>query len=230
MVDLSNYTFADWMNFTFGHPVDLNRPWFSGEFFLYDFDSKLILEHLTSFFSRPELGYLLYTPEQIDQGLGFIVSDRGFLGVLLDQSIPLRLRRECIMEMGTLFRFHMEQNPDLPSNRIWWREAVRNCRYQYQHLYLHVDILRYFFRILCRLLDRKTILPRLRLPLEEGLLELKRTAPEGLRLAQDSRKRIYTRAELRILDEVLRADLDDPDSADAIGAPSPGRSGKIPLF
>ena len=55
MVDLSNYTFADWMNFTFGHPVDLNRPWFSGEFFLYDFDSKLILEHLTSFFSRPEL-------------------------------------------------------------------------------------------------------------------------------------------------------------------------------
>ena len=64
MVDLSNYSFADWMNFTFGHPVDRKRPWYSGECFLYDFDSKLVLEYLLTFFSHPELGYLFYTPEQ----------------------------------------------------------------------------------------------------------------------------------------------------------------------
>lgn len=209
MVDLSNYSFADWMNFTFGHPVDRKRPWYSGECFLYDFDSKLVLEYLLTFFSHPELSYLLYTPEQIDQGLEFMVSDRGFIGVLLDQAIPLRLRRDCMMEMGTLFRFHMEQNPHLPACRTWWKEAVRNCRYQYQHLYLHVDIIRYFFRVFCRILSRKTISPQQRAALEEGLLELKRTAEEGLLLSQQSRKRIYTRQQLRILHDVLQAELDD---------------------
>lgn len=214
MVDLSNYTFTDWMNFTFAHPVDPKHLWYAGEYFLYDFDSKTILNYLSQFFSHPELAYLVYTPAQVDQGLSFIVSERGFIGVLLDGDIPLRLRRECIAEMATLFRFHMEANPSLPCSTLWWKNMIRNCRYHYQHLYLHVDIIRYFLRLLCKLLSRKTISPQLRTALEEGLLELKQTAGQGLLLAKESKKRLYTRNQLKILREVLQTELDCSDFSD----------------
>lgn len=31
MVDLSDYSFADWMNFVFNHPVDPAHPWYMAD-------------------------------------------------------------------------------------------------------------------------------------------------------------------------------------------------------
>ncbi len=171
-------------------------------------DSKTVFRHLLIFFSHPELAYLIYTPEQIDQGLSFIVSERGMTGVLLDQDIPLTLRRNCIEAMALLFRFHLETNPSLPNSLQFWKDTIRNCRFHYQHLYLHTDILRYFYRLLTKLLNRKTISAELRISLEEGILELKKTAEAGLLMAKKSKKRIYTRPQLKILKEVLQTQLD----------------------
>jgi len=64
MVDLSDYSFADWMNFVFNHPVDPAHPWYMADCVLYDFDSAVMLQHLSTLFARPELAYLIYTPEQ----------------------------------------------------------------------------------------------------------------------------------------------------------------------
>jgi len=212
MVDLSDYSFADWMNFVFNHPVDPVHPWYMADCVLYDFDSAVMLQHLSTLFARPELAYLIYTPEQIDQGLSFIVSERGFIGILLDQDLPLRLRRDCIMQMATLLHLHQERYPALPGTLYWWQSAIRNCRYHYQRLYQNEDIIRYFLRILNRMLNRKTIPQQLRKALENGLQELKRTVENGLIMTQTSRKRTYTKQQMALFREVLDAELDGSGS------------------
>ncbi len=212
MVDLSGYSFSDWMNFIFNHPVDPEHLWYMTDCVLYDFDSAVMLQHLTTLFTHPEQAYLIYTPEQIDQGLSFIVSERGFIGILLDRDLPLRLRRDCIMQMAVLLHFHQERNPSLPGTLYWWQSAIRNCRYHYQRLYQETDIIRHFLRILNRMLNRKTIPRQLRKALEYGLLELKQTVENGLIMAQTGKKKIYNRRQMALFREVLEAELDGSGS------------------
>ena len=105
MIDLSKYTFADWMDFVFGHPVNRKSPWYANPLFLYDFDSALVLDYLMTLFADPAFAYLCYTPEQVSQGFDFIVSDRGFIGVLLDEELSRAKRRDCILAMNAVFRW-----------------------------------------------------------------------------------------------------------------------------
>lgn len=200
MVDLSKYTFADWMDFVFGHPVDRKNPWYADPLFLYDFDSALVLDYLITLFSDPALAYLCYTPEQVTQGLDFIVSDCGFIGVLLDEELSRTKRRDCILAVNTVFRVHQEKHPELPGLREWWCSLVRNCRFHYRGLAQHVEMIRYFERLFQSLLNRKTITDAQRSAIAAGMLELKQIAEDALVAAETSRPgRLYRRDQLKIL-------------------------------
>ena len=208
MIDLSKYTFADWMDFVFGHPVNRKNPWYANPLFLYDFDSALVLDYLMTFFSDPAFAYLCYTPEQVSQGLDFIVSDRGFIGVLLDEELSRSKRRDCILAMNAVFRVHQEEYPELSGLREWWSALVRNCRFHYQGLAQHVEIIRYFERLFQSLLNRKTITDAQRSGIAAGMLELKQIAKDALAAAEASRpRRLYSRDQLKILRSVAAFEL-----------------------
>lgn len=208
MIDLSKYTFADWMDFVFGHPVNRKNPWYVNPLFLYDFDSALVLDYLMTFFSDPAFAYLCYTPDQVSQGLDFIVSDRGFIGVLLDEELSRSKRRDCILAMNAVFRVHQEVYPELPGLREWWSTLVRNCRFHYQGLAQHVEIIRYFERLFQSLLNRKTITDAQRSGIAAGMLELKQIAKDALAAAEASRpRRLYSRDQLKILRSVAAFEL-----------------------
>lgn len=203
MIDLSKYTFADWMDFVFGHPVNRKSPWYANPLFLYDFDSALVLDYLMTLFADPAFAYLCYTPEQVSQGFDFIVSDRGFIGVLLDEELSRAKRRDCILAMNAVFRVHQEEYPELPGLREWWCALIRNCRFHYQGLAQHVEIIRYFERLFQSLLNRKTITDAQRSGIAAGMLELKQIAEDALAAAEKSRpQRLYSRDEIKILRSV----------------------------
>lgn len=196
------------MDFVFGHPVNRKNPWYANPLFLYDFDSALVLDYLMTFFSDPAFAYLCYTPEQVSQGLDFIVSDRGFIGVLLDEELSRSKRRDCILAMNAVFRVHQEEYPELSGLREWWSALVRNCRFHYQGLAQHVEIIRYFERLFQSLLNRKTITDAQRSGIAAGMLELKQIAKDALAAAEASRpRRLYSRDQLKILRSVAAFEL-----------------------
>ena len=104
-------SFEDWVKHVFDHPI-LSPEWYfqtqdSAHYQSWNSDARpdLALEHMTRLFTSPAFLVDAYTPAQIDQGLGYLVSNScsNHMFVLRNDGIPWARRRACFDAMVPLY-------------------------------------------------------------------------------------------------------------------------------
>jgi len=102
-------SFEDWVKHVFDHPILKPQWWFqppeSGHFQLWSEDKQpgLAIAYMTKLFSSPAFLLELYTSQQIDQGLDFLVGNSEHMHALRNKSVPWPERRACFDSMVTLY-------------------------------------------------------------------------------------------------------------------------------
>lgn len=127
--------FDEWVEHIFGHPVSHPR-WYSSNYHeTWNGEPHITVEYLTRLFRSPERLLKDYSPEQLEQGLWYVVNEgEPFMYDLLDKSVPWLLRQRgltairvffekffaiaCTDEMG-----HLCRTASTPINNacyMWW--------------------------------------------------------------------------------------------------------------
>jgi len=98
--------FTDWITLVFDHRVTQHEWYFSTDTDWEEGDPRVTVQHLTRLFEEPAVILDRHSPEQINQGLWFLVSSScsNDMVALLDDSVPREDRKRCIVSIGSLFK------------------------------------------------------------------------------------------------------------------------------
>jgi hypothetical protein len=176
--------FDEWVKFIFDHPVDTDiasswdksdqlielwDDWFFGE----KTNPELQLQHAIKLFQDSAFLLTAYTPEQINQGLWFLLGRRsGFClqDLLWNTELSWPLREQCVLAMVKTFQAIFTQIPEQGVCYMWW------------------DILRYFGED-ADLRVKEAMLQAMSSILEMPLLEFQVSALHGLGHLEHSGKK-----------------------------------------
>ena len=124
-VDLTNFSFDEFVSFLFDHDVppesEKYDPWyFHAE---VEFDAKKISAYYVQLFRQPELLLSRYTRPQLEEGFWAIQSpnlDCSVFRIIDDSEQPISIREECIGSMPDLFERLFAKEPLDTSVQMWW--------------------------------------------------------------------------------------------------------------
>lgn len=120
LIDLDNYPFNEWIKFVFDHPVS-QPEWYFSEDLEWSGKPELILKNAIQLFKDPTFLISRYSPEQVEQGLWFLLGPEGKLcDWLWDPTVSWILRQECILTMVSVFERLFTNNPFGQICYMWW--------------------------------------------------------------------------------------------------------------
>jgi len=124
-VDLTDFTFDDFVAFIFDRDVSLES---SGVDYWYwhveiAFDARQIASYYIQLFKQPEFLLTRFTKSQLEEGFWAIHGPN--LGcsasrIIDDSDLPLSMREECIRSMEDLFRRLFAKEPLNTAANMWW--------------------------------------------------------------------------------------------------------------
>lgn len=162
-MNLSEYSFPQWVRFVFDHPVtDIKQAWYWQGEWKHEADHSLMLEHSIYLFRSPTFLLDSYSTEQLEQGFWFLLNPYGFLEQgLKDTDVEWMVRKECVISMGDLFEHLFAVNSlDDSACYMWW-DLVISGYFETLHTRWHplivddkdVKFQQTIFDTLCRILN-----------------------------------------------------------------------------
>ena len=109
-IDATGYDYEQWIRFAFDHPLE-PKWWYYTEEFDFVCSPRAVITYYTRLFRAPHASLTVYDDATVDQGLWFVLSQRQLGEWLWDTKLPVRLRRECIAAMPTMFRDFFVDRP-----------------------------------------------------------------------------------------------------------------------
>ncbi len=142
-INLSKYTFDEWLDFIFKHPVVTLLPfsWSFEEEWQYECESKILITYMIRLFREPEVLVTRYSYPEIDQGFWFIPGPNGFIWAILDEHVEWVKREECIDSIQDLFSRLFSKHPIETSGYMWWDSFISYCVYNEKDLETEVHVL-----------------------------------------------------------------------------------------
>jgi hypothetical protein len=124
-VDLTDFTFEDFVGFIFDRDVSLES---SGLDYWYwhveiAFDGRKIASYYMKLFRQPEFLRTRFTKTQLEEGFWAIHGpnlDCSISRIIDDTDLPISLREECIRSMEDLFRHLFAREPLNTAATMWW--------------------------------------------------------------------------------------------------------------
>lgn len=122
-LNLNNYTFDEWIEFVFDHPVaeEMEGKWYWKDEWEWQVDVETLINFCIRLFRTPEFLLEKFSPEQINQGFWLILGHIEMLqGCLWDKRIDWKLREDCILSMVSVFEKMFVENPIEDACYMWW--------------------------------------------------------------------------------------------------------------
>jgi hypothetical protein len=121
LVDPTERSFDEWLEFVFNHPVT-DPEWYRlGEFDLgWAGDPNRFLAFVTQLFQDPDVLLDKYSAEQIDQGFGYLLGLEGLERWIWEKAIDSTLRTECVMSMVNVFERLFKNASYSDACYMWW--------------------------------------------------------------------------------------------------------------
>ncbi len=189
--DIATMNYQQWLDFTFGSAP--GEPWQPYGNYRCS-DSWRLLGYLDTLFTRPLPALHRYTTEQLERGLWFIPSAKGYLWCWLDTNISSSKRAACVR---SALNFHACLDgllPDAMALHMWWDSVLAYTQYEGRSILEDRDIFSTVVAAIALFLHNSQ--PRVRLAGEEGaerlLLILEKTKDKRLGAAS----RVFQRAGL----------------------------------
>ncbi|WP_124328014.1 hypothetical protein [Desulfonema ishimotonii] len=145
-INLSSYSFEEWLDFIFYHPND-SSEWHFEDKWAYKCDSHLLIDYMTKLFmSSDKLLIKEYTPEDIDQGFWFITGTNGFMWALLDDDVQFEIRKRCIDSIKYLFSDLFSKYEIGTSGYMWWDSVFSYCTFKNKSIFSELEIFKAIFQ------------------------------------------------------------------------------------
>lgn len=122
-INLNNYSFDEWIEFVFDHPVSANMTdaWYFEDGWEWRAEAIYSINNCIRLFRNPNFLLVKFSPEQINQGFWFILGNIELLqGLIWDKNVDWKLREECILVMVRVFEQMFMQNPIENVCFMWW--------------------------------------------------------------------------------------------------------------
>ncbi|HEV3253991.1 MAG TPA: hypothetical protein VG033_06270 [Candidatus Acidoferrales bacterium] len=124
-VDLTNFSFDEFVSFLFNHDVLPKSKKYDPWYFHVgvEFDAKTICAYYVQLFRQPDFLLSRFTKAQLEEGFWAIQGpnlDCSVSRIIHDSDQPLSIRRECIGSMADLFRRLFAKEPLDSSVQMWW--------------------------------------------------------------------------------------------------------------
>ncbi len=131
-VDLTNFSFEEFVSFLFDHDVPPESEKYDPESEEYDpwyfhveveFDAKKICAYYVQLFQQPEFLLTRFTKPQLEEGFWAVQGpnlDCSVSSIIDDSDVPLSVREECIRSMFDLFNRLFSKEPLDTSVQMWW--------------------------------------------------------------------------------------------------------------
>ena len=127
MIDLARLGYAEWLSFTFDHPVvnSFEDVWhFKDENEYTCSNSSLLIDYLTTLFNEPIAALKKYSFSQIEQGFWFIPSCNGYLWCWLDKNVACHRRVACVKAVDNLYLQYFNSTPRSTTAVMWWDSVL----------------------------------------------------------------------------------------------------------
>ena len=119
-INLNNYSFDEWVEFVFDHPVS-EPAWYWDDGWKWEGDPHLLLKYATGLFSSPMFLLQEYSAEQLEQGFWFLLGSAGKLDHWVwAKEIDWSIRKACISSMVNVFEQLFVKNPLGETCYMWW--------------------------------------------------------------------------------------------------------------
>jgi hypothetical protein len=124
-VDLTNYSFDEFVSFLFDHDVPPESEEYDPWYFHVEveFDAKTICAYYVRLFRQPKFLLSRFTKPQLEEGFWAIQGpnlDCSVWRIIDDSDQPLSIREECIGSMADLFKGLFAKEPFDSSVQMWW--------------------------------------------------------------------------------------------------------------
>jgi hypothetical protein len=124
-VDLTNFSFDEFVSFLFDHDVPPESEKYDPWYFHVEveFDAKKICAYYLQLFRQPEFLLSRFTKPQLEEGFWAIQGpnlDCSVSRIIDDSDQPLSMREECIGSMVDLFKRLFVSEPLNSSVQMWW--------------------------------------------------------------------------------------------------------------
>ena len=128
MIDIAKIDYAEWLAFTFDHPVVnpfVEDVWhFKDENEYTCSNSSLLVDYLTALFNEPAAVLQKYSLSQVEQGFWFIPSCNGYLWCWLDKNVEHHRRVACVNAVDNLYLKHFNSMPRSSAAIMWWDSVL----------------------------------------------------------------------------------------------------------
>lgn len=143
MINLTDLSFDEWLDFVFDHPVaiGISDAWhFQDEWSYISSESSLIYRLENLFINSASL-VDKYSLEQLNQGFWFIPSSNGFMWSILSDNVAMEDRKKCIFSIYDLFNNLFCRYEELNvSAYMWWDSFFSYCSFKEKNLSTEIDI------------------------------------------------------------------------------------------
>lgn len=133
---LTYLSFEDWVKHVFDHEVRKPDWYWDMDAWEWGGPLELTVEYLSKLFGRPLPILANFSDEQLNQGLWYLISTScsNHMLALIDESVPLELRVECVRSIQRVFEqmfsglcsahlSHIDEKGAAPLNSVcymWW--------------------------------------------------------------------------------------------------------------
>jgi hypothetical protein len=124
-IDLTNFTFEEFVAFLFDHDVPPKSEKYDPWYFHVEveFDAKKICAYYVQLFREPEFLLSRFTKPQLDEGFWAIQGpnlDCSVSQIIADSDQPISIREESIVSMADLYKRLFAKEPLDSSVQMWW--------------------------------------------------------------------------------------------------------------
>lgn len=128
-IDLSDYSFDDFIEFLFRHPVvpipspgnDEPEPWYWH--IEVELDPAAVASFYIRLFSEPGPALNGYSADELEQGFWAIMSsnlDCGVTAIIWHEAVPLDIRESVVRSMFTLYKDFFASHHLETADNMWW--------------------------------------------------------------------------------------------------------------